>query len=216
MPPTTPDCLTTMRSLLLELTRAFLGDYLRLIEPDTAVHLLPDQATFPTVDTSAWAADECCELGLVAQIPARDGTSLTLLVQIEPEPRGPAQTADRFGRWFLALETRLVQPVLLSVLYLRGGRPGANLESCAVGTVYSLEVVRIFYTAFGLSHARADFFLNRPEPLAWALAAAMQPVRYSRDELCQLALGKIRAANDLDSERRDLLQAFVETASRSM
>lgn len=196
-------------SFFRELFQTFLGDYLKIVEPDTAVHLLPERARFPVVDMSDWTDEERTEIGAVAEIPARDGTSLTLLIQVEPEPRGPAETARRFGRWFLALETRLVQPVLLSVLYLRGGRPGANLESSAVGTVYSMEVVRIFYTAFGLSDARADYWLERPEPLAWALAALMKPVRRSRAEHKLACLRKIAGAGLSDRER-SLLTACVE------
>lgn len=196
-------------SFFRELFQTFLGDYLKIVEPDTAVHLIPERARFPVVDMSDWTDEERAEIGAVAEIPARDGSSLTLLIQVEPEPRGPAETARRFGRWFLALETRLVQPVLLSVLYLRGGRPGPNLESTAVGTVYSVEVVRIFYTAFGLSEARADYYLERPEPLAWALAALMKPVRRSRAEHKLACLRRIAGAGLPDRER-SLLTACVE------
>lgn len=196
-------------SFFRELFQTFLGDYLKIVEPDTAVHLIPERARFPVVDMSDWTDEERAEIGAVAEVPARDGSSLTLLIQVEPEPRGPAETARRFGRWFLALETRLVQPVLLSVLYLRGGRPGPNLESAAVGTVYSVEVVRIFYTAFGLSEARADYYLERPEPLAWALAALMKPVRRSRAEHKLACLRRIAGAGLPDRER-SLLTACVE------
>ncbi len=192
-----------------ELFQTFLGDYLKIVEPDTAVHLFPERAHFPAVDMSDWTGEERTEIGAVAEIPTRDGSSLTLLIQIEPELRGPAETARRFGRWFLALETRMVQPVLLSVLYLRGGRPGPNLESAAVSTVYNMEVVRIFYTAFGLSEARADYYLERPEPLAWALAALMKPVRRSRAEHKLACLRRIDGAA-LSGRERSLLTSCVE------
>lgn len=192
-----------------ELFQTFLGDYLKIVEPDTAVHLVPERAAFPVVDMSDWTEEERTEIGAVAEIPTRDGGAVTLLIQLEPELRGPAETARRLGRWFLALETRLVQPVLLSVVYLRGGRPGLNLESSAVGTVYSMEVVRIFYTAFGLSEARADYYLERPEPLAWALAALMKPVRRSRAEHRIACLRRIAEAPLTDRER-SLLTSCVE------
>ena len=192
-----------------ELFQTFLMDYLKIVEPDTAVHLIPERATFPVVDMSGWTEEEKTEIGAVAEIPARDGTSVTILVQLETEPRGPAETARRFGRWLLALETRLVQPVLLSVIYLRGGRPGLNLESSAVCTVYSIEVVRLFYTAFGLSESRADHYLERPEPLAWALAALMKPARRSRDEHRLACLRRIAEA-PLTERQRWLLASCVE------
>lgn len=192
-----------------ELFQTFLGDFLRIAEPDMAVHLLAEGARFPVVDMSDWTDQERDEIGAVAEIPTRDGGSLTILIQLEPEPHGPAETARRFGRWFLALETRLVQPVLLSVVYLRGGRPGANLESAAVCTVYDMEVVRIFYSAFGLSEARADYYLERPEPLAWALAALMKPVRRSRAEHKLACLRRIAGA-PLADRQRSLLTSCVE------
>jgi hypothetical protein len=179
-----------------------------------AVHLLPEGARFPVVEMDGWSDRERNEIGAVAEVPTRDGGSLTLLIQFEPEPHGPAETARRFVRWFLALETRLVQPVLLSVVYLRGGRPGPNLESAAVGTVYDMEIVRIFYTAFGLSEARADFYLERPEPLAWALAALMKPARRSRAEHKLACLQRIAdsagSKTALSDRERSLLTSCVE------
>jgi len=93
------------------------------------------------------------------------------------------------------------------------GRPGPNLESSPLSTIYNMEVVRIFYTAFGLSDARADYYLERPEPLAWALAAAMKPVRFSREELTAAALRRIGRA-ELPPESRNLLSAFVHATTR--
>ncbi|HWM93715.1 MAG TPA: hypothetical protein VN493_23355 [Thermoanaerobaculia bacterium] len=192
-----------------ELFRTFLGDYLRLAEPDTAAHLLPERARFPIVDAPGWTDEERTEIGAVAEVPTMDGTALTVLIQPEPEPRGPAETAQRLSRWFLALESHWTQPVLLSVIYLRGGRPGLNLESSAVGSIYGTEVVRIFYTAFGLAEARADYYLERPEPLAWALAALMKPVRRSRAEHKMACLQRIAGA-DLEDRERTLLTSCVE------
>ena len=72
-----------------------------------------------------------------------------------------------------------------------------------------MEVVRIFYTAFGLAEARADYYLERPEPLAWALAALMKPVRRSRAEHKLACLRRIAGAGLSDRER-SLLTSCVE------
>ncbi|HWN45261.1 MAG TPA: hypothetical protein VNW71_23750, partial [Thermoanaerobaculia bacterium] len=86
-----------------------------------------------------------------------------------------------------------------------------NLESAAVSTVYDMEVVRIFYTAFGLSEARADYYLERPEPLAWALAALMKPVRRSRAEHKLACLRRIADSNTaLSGREKSLLTSCVE------
>lgn len=192
-----------------ELFQAFVGDYLRIAEPDSADHFLLDQARCLVLDVADWTDQERNEIGAVAEVPTRRGEVVTVLIQPEPEPRGPAQTAERFGRYFLALEARWTQPVLLSAVYLRGGRPGVNLESAAVGKVFGTEVLRIFYTAFGLAECRGDYYLERPEPLAWALAALMSPVRRSRAEHKLACLRRIEEA-DLPEAKRSLLVACVE------
>lgn len=192
-----------------ELFQTFLGDYLRIAEPDSAGHFLPDKAKPLVLDGPDWTDRERSEVGAVAEVPTRRGEVVTVLIQPEPEPRGPAEAAERFGRYFLALEARWTQPVLLSVVYLQGGRPGVNLESAAVCKVCGMEVLRIFYTAFGLSEARGDYYLERPEPLAWALAALMRPVRRSRAEHKLACLRRIAEAR-LPERERSLLVACVE------
>lgn len=192
-----------------ELFQTFLGDYLKIAEPDSAEHFLTDKARLLALDVAGWTDQERREMGALAEVPTRRGEVVTVLIQPELEPRGPAETAERFGRYFLALESRWTQPVLLSVVYLRGGRPGVNLESAAVCKVFGMEVLRIFYTAFGLSEARGDYYLERPEPLAWALAALMRPVRLSRAEHKLACLQRIAAA-DLAEREKSLLVACVE------
>lgn len=71
------------------------------------------------------------------------------------------------------------------------------------------EVTRFRYVAFGLSGCRAEDYLERSEPLAWALAAVMDPGPLSRTELrlaCLHQIGKAR----LPVEQRGLLADFVD------
>jgi hypothetical protein len=192
-----------------ELFQTFLGDYLRLVEPDLAVHLLAEQARFPILELPDWTDEERSALGTVAEVPSRLGETIAVLVQAEPEPHNPADTARQLGRYLLTLERRLARPVLLSVVYLRGGRPGVNLETGAACRVFGMEVLRLFYTSFGLAESRAEYYLERPEPLAWALAALMRPVRRSRAEHKQACLRRIAGAG-LPERQRALLAACVE------
>lgn len=192
-----------------ELFQTFLDDYLKIVEPDFAVHLLPGQARFPVLDVPEWTDRERDRLGVVADVPSVDGEAVTVLIQVEPEALGPDETCERLGRYFVGLETRYTQPVLLSVVYLRGGRPGVNLESASLAKIFGMEVLRIFYTSFGLAECRADSWLERPEPLAWALAALMRPVRRSRAEHKLDCLRRI-AGSGLCARRRALLAACVE------
>ena len=192
-----------------ELFQTFLGDYLKLVEPDFAVHLLPEQARFPVLDVPQWTGEEREALGVVADVPSSAGEAITVLIQIEPEALGPDETSRRLGRYFVGLETRYTQPVLLSVVYLQGARPGVNLESASLSRIFDMEVLRIFYTSFGLAECRADSYLERPEPLAWALAALMRPVRRSRAEHKLACLRRI-AGSGLPERRRALLATCVE------
>ncbi len=203
MPPVCP--------LLRTLLQAFFADYLCLVEPDSAEHLCLDRVSFrdPQADLAGWEEDERSVLCLVAEVPGVRGEKVTVLVRIEPDAPGPDDVSDRLGRTFADLEVRYCQPVLLSVVCLRGARPGVNLETAAVGRVFGVEVLRVFYTLFGLAGARAEYYLQRPEPLAWALAALMRPARLDRSELRKACLERIAAAR-LDEPRRALLAGSVE------
>jgi hypothetical protein len=69
-----------------ELFQTFLGDYLRLVEPDFSVHLLPEQARFPVLDLSGWTDEERSSLGTVAEVPSLIEDPIAVLIQAEPEP----------------------------------------------------------------------------------------------------------------------------------
>lgn len=158
------------RLLLRQLIRTFFPDYLRIVEPDSAGKMRLDLITFPTPEKiSEWTEDDQLDLGLdfriVAEVPIRRGEFVTILVQVEAEAQTPPEAARRLGCYLTGLELRYGQPVLLSVVYLRGGRGGIHLESAALAEVFGIELVRIFYTAFCLEEARAEYFLERPEPL---------------------------------------------------
>jgi hypothetical protein len=72
-----------------------------------------------------------------------------------------------------------------------------------------VEMVRIFYTAFGLADCRAEHYLERPEPLAWALAALMRPVRRGPAAHREACLRRIAEAGLPDREAA-LLRTCVE------
>lgn len=95
-----------------------------------------------------------------------------------------------------------------SALFLRNGRPEARLESGVVARVHRIEVLQLYYTAFGLSGARAEPYLARPEPLAWAFAALMRPTERTPAEHHAACLERIERA-DLDEECRKLLRSAV-------
>lgn len=190
-----------------ELLQAFLPDYLRIVEPDLAEHL--DFASLSYPDIASLAPD--LQDLVVAEVSTGEKERATVLVLIAAEALGPRDVARRLKRLFEILEIRLGRPVLMSFLLFRGGRPGVNLETAPVSTLAGLASVRVYYTAFGLEGSTAEYYLERPEPLAWALAAWMCSRRLDRSALLEACRKRIRAA-DLDlALRRLLLDAVAES-----
>jgi hypothetical protein len=181
--------------LLRDLIRTFFADYLRLVEPDTARKMRLDRITFPPTDF---------EHGVVAEIPSRKGELVTVVARIEADREASHPLVHDLRH----LDLRYGQPVLFSVLHLAGGRPGVHLESAVIGEACGIELARIFYTAFGLEGARAEHYLERPEPLAWALSTWMRASRRSPEEHHRACLERIDAA-DLRESRRRLLRMAV-------
>ena len=133
---------------------------------------------------------------------------MTVLVRIEPELLMPGETSLRIARSLQDLRLPYVKPVLASAVHLQGGRPGLRLESGIVSRACGIETARLYFTTFGLAGSRAEQFLERPEPLAWALAARMHPTRRTPEEHRRACLERIAGA-DLDERRRTLLRRSV-------
>ena len=199
------------RPLLRDLIQTCFADYLRLVEPDSADQMWLDRITFPRSEKlDACEDDDFRRIGVVAEVPSHRGELVTVLVQIEPEALAPTEIARRLGHYLMELELRYGQPVLLSVVYLQGGRPGIHLESGVISEACGIDLVRIYYTCFALGEARAEYFLDRPEPLAWVFAALMAPAKRTPEEHRRACLERIAAA-PLDEERRLLLLRVAES-----
>jgi len=92
---------------------------------------------------------------------------------------------------------------------LRGGRPGLRLEQLEEG-FEDAATASFRYRVLCLSGCRAEEYLARPEPLAWAFAAVMRPDRWSRAELKIECLRRIAEAH-LPALHEHLLANWVET-----
>ena len=180
-----------------DLIRTFFADYLHLVEPDAARKMRLDRITFPQSDF---------EHGVVAEILPGKGEPVIVVVRIESGRESPRPLAEDLRR----LDLRYGQPVLVSVLRLTGGRPGAHLESEPIGELFGIELARIFYTVFGLDGARAEYYLERPEPLAWALSAWMRPFRRDPEEHRRACLERIEGSALPEMQRELLRRAFEE------
>lgn len=203
------------RRPLRDLIQSCFADYLRLVEPDSACQMWLERAIFPRPEKlAACEDDDFRAIGVVAEVPSHRGEIVTVLVQIEPEALTPPEVARRLGHYLTGLEIRYGQPVLLSVLFLRGGRPGIHLESGVIGEACGIELVRIFFTTFGLAETHAEYYLERPEPLAWVFAALMRPTKRTPEEHRRACLERIASA-PVDEERRLLLHRGAEAFLRS-
>jgi hypothetical protein len=182
------------------LIRSFFADYLRIVESEAAAGL--------RLDDIALRRKPVDGVAVVAETAGRQGEKVTVLVRIEPEGLTPAETSLRVGESVRGLRLPYGAPVLASMVYLQGGRPGVRLESGVIARAARIELARIYYTTFGLSGSRAEHFLERPEPLAWALAARMQPMKRTPGEHRRACLDRIAAAA-LDEKRRALLRRWA-------
>jgi hypothetical protein len=189
--------------ILRTLIRSFFADYLQIVEPEAVGGLRLDQVAFRRMIPPDGR-------GLLAEVASRaEGEGVTVLVRIEPEMLMPGEISLRLGQSLRALRLPYAQPLLASAVYLQGGRPGLRLESGIVATACGIDMARLYFTTFGLAGTRAEHYLERPEPLAWALAARMQPTRRTPDEHARACLERIAGAA-LDEHRRTLLRRSVK------
>ncbi len=188
--------------ILRTLIRSFFADYLQIVEPDAVGGLCLDQVAFRRKLPPDGS-------GLLAEVTSRtEEESVIVLVRIEPEMLVPGEISFRISRSLRALRLHYVKPVLASAVYLQGGRPGLHLESGVVARACGIETARLYFTTFGLTESRAEHFLERPEPLAWAFAAWMRPTRRTPEEHRHACLERIAGAA-LNEKRRTLLRRSV-------
>jgi len=193
--------------LFKSLLRAFLTDLLRLVAPGVAARLRRGPITF--LDKELLADDGQGgrrEADLLARMSLRDGG--ILLVHVEIEARARRSMPKRLRTYALRIQSRYDGPLLTILLNLRGGTPGIQRVRHA-GAIPEAELFSFPYVTFGLAGCEAADYLERPEPLAWGLAALMRPGAMSPAEHKLACLRRITAAR-LDRERKLLLINFVE------
>jgi hypothetical protein len=196
-----PERLDREPLLLRALFRGFLADYLRIVEKEASTELRLDRLVIRRKPVDG--------TGLVAETVSRSGERVTVLVQIESEALTPGAAARRIGRSLRLLRLPYGEPILASLVYLRGGRAGIHLAPAVLARVASIETARIYLTTFAPEAMRAEPYLERPEPLAWALAARMKQTRCTAEEHRRECLERIAGAA-LDEKRRALLRRSVE------
>src|SRR6185436_14151758 len=132
----------------------------------------------------------------------------TLLVHVEIEARARRAMPQRLRSYALRIQSLYDGQLLTILLNLRGGPPGVQRVRLE-GSIPEPELSSFQYIAFGLAGCAAADYLERTEPLAWALAAVMRPGPMSRAEHKLACLRRIAAAR-LAQDRKLLLKNFVE------
>jgi hypothetical protein len=183
--------LTRYTQVFEDMVRTFFGDFLELVEPGLVARLGAEAVIFRHRDELAhWPEEERRDLGLLAEILTCHGEWRTILVQVEAEAGDPARLEEKLLGWYLRLAVEDRQPVRVIAVHLRGGEPGLS-RRWIVDEVDGEELLRIPYLAFGLEECRAEDFLAKPQPLAWALASLMRPTRRSRAAHTRACLRRI-------------------------
>ncbi|HSS77905.1 MAG TPA: DUF4351 domain-containing protein [Thermoanaerobaculia bacterium] len=170
------------------LLRTFLEDFLRLIAPQALERM--DLTSSELLDKELFAGGphgRRRELDLLVRVRTVNGRPL--LVHVEIEARANQGMEERLWRYRNQIQARYDTPVLTIVVYLKRGRPGVCLETRQSDLGPNFPEPR--YISFGVSGCRAADYLSRPEPLAWAFAALMDPGSWSRAELKIACLRRI-------------------------
>jgi hypothetical protein len=179
-----------------QLLHTFLDDFLRLVVPETLDRL--DLSSPEFLDKELFAGGprgRRRELDLLVRVRTVQGRPL--LIHVEIEARAKPGMEERLWLYRNQIQARYETPVLTFVIYLKRGQPGVCLKSWETGLGPAFPELR--YVSFGLAGCQAAEYLARPEPLAWALAALMEPGSLSRAELkmaCLQRVAGLRARTD--------------------
>ncbi|HEV7670243.1 MAG TPA: hypothetical protein VGS22_17125 [Thermoanaerobaculia bacterium] len=205
--------MTSHDQLWKDLFRIFFPDLLFLLDSDLANHLVgklgPGGFTF--LDKEVFhdlPEGERREVDLLAEIPDRAG-GRKFRIHVEIEGSFSGKIARRVARYSHHLYLRQAGPVVSIVVFLHGGPPGARWTDY-VERAFGREIHRFNYLSFGLSKLPAQTLLDRPEPLAWALASLTRPGKMGRALLKLELLRKIATA-PVGEVERFLLVNSVET-----
>jgi len=178
------------------LLRAFLEDFLRLVAPQALERM--DLSSPELLDKELFAGGphgRRRELDLLVRVGTVPGRPL--LIHVEIEARAKPSMEARLWRYHNQIRARYDTPVLTIVIYLKRGRPGIRLETWQSDLGPDFPELR--YISFGLAGCSAAEYLARPEPLAWAFAALMDPGSWSRAELkmaCQRRIAGLKGRTE--------------------
>lgn len=171
--------MSTHDQLFKNLLESFLPDLLAIMLPELAADLEPHSLKFLRdehfLDPPRGAR---LQADLLAEIHLRRvGKRARCLIHVEIERQWTAAMPRRLWRYSLAIRRRHPGSLLSLVVYLRGGPSGVRRETWQETPPHRFPIptsMTFTYWSFALAGCAAEAYLERPEPLAWALAALMQ------------------------------------------
>jgi len=192
------------------LIATFFADFLRLTLPESAPRLRLGEAVFVDKEVfTDWPDGKRRELDLLARVPVEQEERICLLIHVEIESRASEAMKQRLWWYYMQIRLKYKLLVLPILINLRGGRPGVELVAVEEG-FEPLATGMFRYRALGLSGCRAADWLERPEPVAWALAALMDPGEWSRAELKIECLRRVQQG-DVAGFGKDVLLHWIDT-----
>ena len=197
--------------LFKQLLKARLVDLVQMVAPGIAARL--DFAHAELIDRELFSelvGGDRREVDLLARIPTRAGDGHEcILVHTEVEAGWRSGTAERIWNYYLHIRVAYDLPVLPIVLYLSGGRAGVRVEEHHE-KLWEFAVATFRYCALAVAGCRAEDYLARPEPLAWALTPLMR-MQELRPAEHLLACYRRIAAAPIEHRQRRLLINCVRT-----
>ncbi len=202
--------MTRHDQLFKELIRSRFREFLHIAAPALATGL-PADAELSFLDKEGFLdfpEGRRHEVDLLVEM-SDHATEGKFLIHIEIENHFRTNMGRRLARYSHQLYLRHPCPAISIVVFLHGGPAGARWTD-RVERVLDLEVHTLRYFSLGVSRLSAETLLERPEPLAWALAARARPGKMGRVRLKLELLRKIASAS-VDEAAKFLLTNCVET-----
>ncbi len=207
-----PDGGTSHDRLFKTLFEEFLGDLLELVHPELAATL--DLGGFQPADKELFTdfrKQGHVEADVVRQARSREDEPQLVLVHVETEGKFLlGEFDDRIFRYNLHLTLNSDFPVVSVAVFLTGGAAGLEIREVSK-RVGPFRPLCFQYLAFGLSGSLAEEYVDRPQPLAAALAALMSSRVWDEAEKKMHCLEGIRRAEGLDVRQQFLLARVVDT-----
>ncbi|MCP4660746.1 MAG: hypothetical protein GY856_35540, partial [bacterium] len=148
---------------------------------------------------------------VVVKLRARSGEPQFAVFHGEFEGEYRQVIEKRLKMYFHQLALEYDDPPVITAAIFKTGRVCGIEQREVVREVGSWVSNRFYYLAFGLSQSLAEQYVNRPQPLAAALAALMGSELWDRVEQklqCLEAVGRA----EVDDEKRYLLAKVVDVS----